>query len=255
MKNQELDRRTFLKALAASAATITGFQLAKSVSASSGPEGESAYSWAMIIDQSKCEGCGYCTQACRATNNISPNISWTRVIEMDEVCDEKVYLPRPCQQCAKAPCVEVCPVKATTVRSDGIVMMDYDRCIGCRYCEVACPYDARRFNWGEEEGENAYQPTWGSAEVPRRPRGVVEKCTFCVHRIDRGLELGLTPGVDEQATPACVVACPVGARAFGDALDPESPFSRYVAEHITFVLREDFGTQPKVHYVRPEKEV
>ena len=90
-------------------------------------------------------------------------------------------------------------------------------------------------------------------EVERRPRGVVEKCTFCQHRLDRGLEQGLTPGVDDQATPACVVACPVNARIFGDALDPESPLSQYLQTHDTFRLREDFGTEPKVHYVRPEK--
>ena len=99
-----------------------------------------------------------------------------------------------------------------------------------------------------------YQPIWGSAEVPRRPRGVVEKCTFCNHRIDRGLAQGLVPGVDPQATPACVNACPVGARVFGDIFDTESPVSKYLAKHETFRLREDFGTEPKVHYVRPAKE-
>jgi phenylacetyl-CoA:acceptor oxidoreductase subunit 1 len=130
--------------------------------------------------------------------------------------------------------------------------MDYDRCIGCRYCEVACPYDARRFNWRTPSANNRYQPTWGSAEVPRRRRGVVEKCTFCVERIDRGLSQGLTPGVDSQATPACVVACPVEARVFGDALDPESPLSRLLAAQQTFRLREDFGTEPRVFYVSVE---
>jgi Fe-S-cluster-containing dehydrogenase component len=160
-------------------------------------------------------------------------------------------MTRPCLHCSEAPCVKVCPVGATWIREDGLVAMDYQRCIGCRYCEVACPYDARRFNWRDSLGENAYQPRWGEAEVERRPRGVVEKCTFCVQRIDRGLDQGLTPGVDRAATPACVVACPVGARIFGDALDPQSPLSQYKAEHMTFRLREDFGTQPKVFYVQP----
>ncbi|MCA9958101.1 MAG: 4Fe-4S dicluster domain-containing protein, partial [Anaerolineales bacterium] len=142
----------------------------------------------------------------------------------------------------------------TWVREDGIVAMDYDRCIGCRYCEVACPYDVRRFNWDVVEDENQYHPTWGEPEVERRPRGVIEKCTFCVHRIDRGLAHGLTPGVDPQATPACVAICPVNARVFGDAKDPSSPISKFLAENETFRLREDFGTEPKVHYVRPSRE-
>jgi len=133
--------------------------------------------------------------------------------------------------------------------------MDYERCIGCRYCEVACPYDVRRFNWGDAVTENRYQPAWGEAEVEPRPRGVVEKCTFCVHRIDRALEYGMTPGVDLHASPACVEVCPVNARVFGDVLDPESPVSKYLAQNETFRLREDFGTEPKVHYVRPEREV
>ncbi len=97
-------------------------------------------------------------------------------------------------------------------------------------------------------------PSGAQAEVEPRPRGVVEKCTFCNHRIDRGLAQGLMPGVDQQATPACVNACPVGARVFGDINDAESPVSKYLAEHDTFRLREDFGTEPKVHYVRPEKQ-
>jgi Fe-S-cluster-containing dehydrogenase component len=158
---------------------------------------------------------------------------------------------RPCQHCQDAPCTRVCPVGATWVRSDGIVMMDYERCIGCRYCQVACPYDVRRFNWLPPVQPNPYVPEWGTPEVKRRPRGVVEKCTFCVQRIDRGLAQGLTPGLDSAATPACVGVCPVGARVFGNANDPQSPVSRYLAEHETFRLREEWGTQPKVHYVNP----
>ena len=123
--------------------------------------------------------------------------------------------------CAKAPCVEVCPVKASYYRDDGIVMMDYDRCIGCRYCEVACPYEARSFNWKDFDGPNPAVPEWGQPEIERRPRGVVEKCSFCYQRIDRGLSLGLQPGVDADATPACCVVCPTGARVFGDLNDPE----------------------------------
>lgn len=213
------------------------------------------HEWRMVIDLSECIGCNYCVWACQAVNDVpEDDMRWN--VGFPERTENGVdfYMTRPCLHCAEAPCVKVCPVGATWIRQDGLIAMDYDRCIGCRYCEVACPYDARRFNWRDNELENEYQPTWGQPEVERRSRGVVEKCTFCVHRIDRGLKRGRTPGVDREATPACVVACPVGARVFGDALDPESPISTYMAEHSTFVLREDFGTEPKVHYVRPERE-
>ena len=110
-------------------------------------------------------------------------------------------------------------------------MMDYERCIGCRYCQLACPYGARSFNWETYTGENTAVPEWGEPEIERRPRGVVEKCSFCFHRIDRGLAEGLTPGVDRQATPACVAVCPVGARIFGDLNDPDSPVSQALAKY------------------------
>jgi phenylacetyl-CoA:acceptor oxidoreductase subunit 1 len=145
--------------------------------------------------------------------------------------------------------VDVCPVKASYYRSDGIVMMDYDRCIGCRYCEVACPYQARSFNWKKFEGPNPAVPAWGQPEIARRPRGVVEKCTFCYQRIDRGLSLGLRPGVDADATPACVVVCPTGARVFGDLSDPDSDVSKLLKENVTYRLRDDLGTGPRVFYI------
>jgi Fe-S-cluster-containing dehydrogenase component len=149
--------------------------------------------------------------------------------------------------------VEVCPVKATYHRDDGLVVMDYDRCIGCRYCEVACPYDARRFNWKAYTEENPYIPTWGIAEVERRPRGVVEKCTFCIHRIDEGLANGLMPGEHPEATPACVNICPVGARTFGNLNDPESKVSQVLAVNATIRLREELGTDPNVYYIPPKE--
>jgi phenylacetyl-CoA:acceptor oxidoreductase subunit 1 len=131
--------------------------------------------------------------------------------------------------------------------------MDYDRCIGCRYCEVACPYDARKFNWEARSDVNAFQPTWGIAEVERRPRGVVEKCTFCIHRIDKGLANGLTPGKDPEATPACVNICPVGARVFGDLNDPQSKVAQVISAQPTLRLREELGTEPSVFYIPPHE--
>ncbi|MFN2273413.1 MAG: 4Fe-4S dicluster domain-containing protein, partial [Anaerolineales bacterium] len=161
---------------------------------------------------------------------------------------------RPCLHCQHAPCVEVCPVRATYVREDGLVIMDYDRCIGCRYCEVACPFDARKFNWEARSDENEFVPTWGVPEVPRRPRGVVEKCTFCVQRIDSGLKKGLIPGEAREATPACVNVCPVGARVFGDLKDPESKISKVLDRQPTIRLRDELGTDGSVYYIPVSEE-
>jgi len=253
MEKSNINRRDFLKLLGIGGAVFTGLQAFRRVSAS-GPAGSSSHRWAMVIDQAKCVGCGHCTLACRAHNDVPPTISWNRVIEVDKIGDMPVFLPRPCMHCEHPPCVEVCPVKASTKRADGIVMMDYDRCIGCRYCEVACPYVARAFNWEEFTEANPAVPTWGQPEVPRRPRGVVEKCSFCYQRIDRGLEHGLTPGVDEDATPACVVACQMGARAFGDLNDPESNVSQLLDHNPSYRLREDLGTNPRVYYLPAREE-
>jgi Fe-S-cluster-containing dehydrogenase component len=168
---------------------------------------------------------------------------------------EEFFLSRPCMQCEEAPCVHVCPVGATYYRADGIVAMDYTRCIGCRYCQVACPYGARVFNWRDPIGTSPKAPTFGTQEVGNRPRGVVEKCHFCSHRIDFGLENGLVPGVDLLATPACVVACPTGARVFGDLTDATSPISTAQVEaSVTLRLREELSTEPRVYYVSPVAE-
>lgn len=209
--------------------------------------------WIMVIDLEKCIGCEYCLRACSAVNDVSENKPWNIVVKEKNSAGNTFFFSRPCLHCQDAPCVEVCPVRATYVREDGLVIMDYDRCIGCRYCEVACPYDARKFNWEKRSDENLFTPTWGLPEVPRRPRGVVEKCTFCVHRIDKGLRLGLEPGVDLDATPACVNICPVGARSFGDAMNPESKVSQLIANNPTFRLREELGTKPSVYYLPPKE--
>ncbi len=209
--------------------------------------------WGMVIDLSKCIGCEYCVYACQATNDVTDAMRWNIHLVDRTSTGEAFHVTRPCLHCNHAPCVSVCPVGATYVREDGLVIMDYDKCIGCRYCEAACPYGARSFNWAARGDEpNIYVPDWGSPEVERRPRGVVEKCTFCVHRLDAGLERGLTPGVDAEATPACVNACPVDARFFGNLNDSESSVARIIAETPTFRLREDLGTDASVYYIPPE---
>lgn len=248
MSDQGLDRRDFLKVAAVGAAVVAATRaLQPAQAASQAPNG--THQWAMVIDQSKCIGCGYCTLACQAHNDINPEIQWNRVTELDMVGEQHVYLPRPCMHCEDAPCVEVCPVQATYYRDDGVVMMDYERCIGCRYCEVACPYQARSFNWTAFDGANPRVPDWGQPEVDRRPRGVVEKCTFCYQRLDRGLHSGLTPGVDLDATPACVVICPVGARIFGDLNDPDSQVTQWLSDNSSYRLKENLGTNPRVYYL------
>ena len=160
----------------------------------------------------------------------------------------------PCMHCEEAPCVTVCPAKATYRREDGIVVQEFRRCIGCRYCIVACPYGARNFNFKDQVEEEYHRPdpppareSRGPWPFPHRIRGVVEKCTFCFHRIDKGLREGQKIGVD--VVPACVEACPTKARTFGDLDDPNSEVSRLLATRTSIRLREDMGTHPKVFYL------
>ncbi len=229
--------------------------------------GLSGRHWGMVINLDKCIGCEYCLRACSATNDVwvdqsgenpeqtdgRPEKPWNIVVEEQTSSGTPFFFSRPCLHCGDAPCVEVCPVQATYHREDGLVIMNYARCIGCRYCEIACPYDARKFNWQARTEVNPFIPTWGIAEVERRPRGVVEKCTFCIHRIDAGLKQGFTPGEDREATPACVNICPVGARVFGDLNNPDSKVSQAIANNPTIRLREELGTEPSVYYITPKE--
>jgi len=209
----------------------------------------------MLVDINKCIGCNYCTYACQAVNNLADDMLYNVVTTETTQSGEEYFLSRPCMQCEEAPCVHVCPVGATYYRPDGIVAMDYTLCIGCRYCQVACPYGARVFNWKNPIETSSKAPDFGFQEVDNRPRGVVEKCHFCSHRIDYGVERGFVPGVDTAATPACVVACPTGARVFGDLNDAASPISLAQAEaSVTLRLREDLSTEPRVYYIPPVAE-
>jgi len=256
---QKIARRDLLKVGGAllGAAGLAQFFSLSSLAVRNNSEGQvsDGPKWGMLIDINKCIGCNYCTYACQAVNNLADDMLYNVVTTETTQSGEEFFLSRPCMQCEEAPCVHVCPVGATYYRADGIVAMDYTRCIGCRYCQVACPYGARVFNWRDPIGTSPKAPTFGTQEVENRPRGVVEKCHFCSHRIDFGLENGLVPGVDLLATPACVVACPTGARVFGDLTDATSPISTAQVEaSVTLRLREELSTEPRVYYVSPVAE-
>jgi len=207
--------------------------------------------WGMVIDVKACIGCRRCVYACVEENNIGRNSGFTyiKVLEMEPGKvdiehanadyteagrSDKWYLPVQCMQCAKPTCVYGCPVIATWKEPDGIVVIDYDKCIACRNCIVTCPYSARHFNWEEpevpEEERNPLVPVEEKA-------GVVEKCTFCVQRTRNG------------QTTACVEACPVGARKFGDLNDPESEVSILLKTRRVWRLKEEYGTEPMIWYV------
>jgi len=212
------------------------------------------YGYAISI--STCKGYRDCVYGCVLENNLGRDsqMQYIRVLEMDRGTqqlhtadhyfnpetvpqDGKYYMPIQCMQCDDPPCVKACPVDATWMEPDGIVVVDYDWCIGCRYCMTACPYWARHFNWDEPEIPAAEINTSTHYLGNRpRPKGVVEKCHFCIQKTRKG-EL-----------PACVEACPTGARVFGNLLDPDSEIRYILANKKVFRLKEDLGTEPKLWY-------
>jgi len=207
--------------------------------------------WGMVIDVNRCVGCQTCTIACKHTNDTPPGVQWRRVLDVEqgEFPDvERVFLVVGCQHCAEPSCVPVCPTGATRQRADGLVTMDYDLCIGCGYCAIACPYQARTIVHDKEwyYGEETAQ----EQQVSHDDRiGVANKCTFCVDRVDEGLANGLTPGVDPAATPACAASCITQAIQFGDFNDPESNVSRLALDGETFQMHEELGNDPQIKYL------
>lgn len=208
--------------------------------------------WVMVIDTRKCIGCHACTVGCIAENHLPPGVVYRPVI------DEEIgiypnatrrFLPRPCMHCDNPPCVPVCPVGATWKRDDGIVTIDYNKCIGCRYCITACPYSARTFDFGEnysdgtpelqpyeKESSPEYNRSWNRAHEGS-PVGNARKCHFCIHRLDAG------------QLPACVTTCIGHATYFGDANDKSSLVSELARANNAVRLKEGLGTKPKVYYL------
>ncbi len=224
--------------------------------------------WGMVIDLDKCTGCGACVVGCQAENNIAPQpeasnklrtLEWLKVYELSNGKEfpehDTAYLPRPCMQCGHPSCSTVCPVVATTKDEEGgIVSQVYPRCIGCRYCMAACPYHARYFGWFDPIWPEGMEKTL-TPNVSVRPRGVVEKCTFCHHRFAAAKEKARMEGRDPMVlndgdyVPACVEICPSGAMVFGDLNNPEHKVHELAKDPDAFRLLERLGTDPQVYYV------
>jgi phenylacetyl-CoA:acceptor oxidoreductase subunit 1 len=205
----------------------------------------------MVADLRRCVGCQTCAAACKQANATPPGVQWRRVIDLEageypEV--KRAFVPVGCMHCDDPPCMHVCPSTATRKRADGIVTIDYDLCIGCGYCAVACPYQARFKIDGLRRAYGEPMPNEEAREDAQRV-GVATKCTFCVERIDAGLARGLRPGVDPEATPACVNSCIAQALHFGDADDPESNVAKLLAANRHFRMHEELGTGPNLHYL------
>ncbi|MDG5777527.1 4Fe-4S dicluster domain-containing protein [Haloarculaceae archaeon H-GB2-1] len=224
---------------------------AASAASDDGDTQENGARWGMVIDLQKCVGCDSCSVACKAENRTPPGVSYNVVMEEEhgEFPDvTRTNVPRPCMQCENPPCVQVCPVSATYKMDNGVVNIDYDRCIGCRYCMIACPYGARYFDFGENyddevDGAGAVtSPEYGVDRGPREdgasPVGNVRKCSFCTHRLERGEE------------PACVETCVGDARNMGDLDDPDSDVSEMADSSRAFQLKESEGTDPNVYYLK-----
>ncbi len=225
--------------------------------------------YGMVIDLDRCTGCRACMIACKVENNTPQGSFWMygfRFEEGEYPNTQVWFMPRPCMHCHNAPCVKVCPVGARYEEEEtgGIVVTDWERCIGCRYCQVACPYGVNSFNWGDPaqryyldwSDEDLAPVTGGEVPPYDNPdlddrhgaqqryiaggghyRGVIEKCTFCVHRVEKGLQ------------PACVTTCPTGTLVFGDLDDPNSDVSKLLAKKASFRMLEELGTEPSVYYV------
>jgi phenylacetyl-CoA:acceptor oxidoreductase subunit 1 len=208
--------------------------------------------YAMLIDLRRCVGCQTCAAACKVANATPPGVQWRRVLDLEngEFPDvRRSFIPVACMHCANPPCESVCPTTATKKRADGLVTIDYELCIGCANCVMACPYDARsithevRFAYGDDP-----MPSEAARFDPART-SVATKCTFCKDRLDLAARTGKLPGRDPEVTPACVNACISGAMSFGDLDDPDSNIANLLARTEHFRMHEELGTEPSVYYI------
>jgi Fe-S-cluster-containing dehydrogenase component len=224
--------------------------------------------WAMVIDLDKCTGCGACMAACKMENNVAivkPEeaqngrvLSWMAMMTTHEgeyPNLEVKRIPKPCFHCDDPPCIKVCPVRATYINEEGLVGQIYKRCIGCRYCMAACPYTAKVFNWQApqwlDDASTCFNP-----DVSRRMVGVVEKCSFCAHRLMKVKEdaaMEKREIRDGEYVPACMENCPADAIYFGDLEDKESAVYALARSYRAYRFMEDLGVGPKVYYLSKRK--
>lgn len=196
--------------------------------------------YGMVIDLERCIGCNACTIACKAAHWTPPGVFWGRVLEKEigtYPSVSRIFLPVLCNHCSDALCVSVCPTGASYRREDGLVLINYNRCIGCRACMQACPYGARFFVQDDRGYLDGAAPGPHELQESASLRGVVTKCDFCAGRMDEGLD------------PACVEVCPASARYFGDLNDPNSEVARLISKNRGFQLRPEKGTHPSVFYI------
>jgi len=207
--------------------------------------------YGMVVDLNRCVGCQTCTISCKHANDTPPGVQWRKVLDIERGTFpdvERLFMVVGCQHCDEPPCVPVCPTGATAQRADGLVTMTYDTCIGCGYCAVSCPYQARTIGHGDDwyYGEETKQ----EAHVFHDERvGVATKCTFCVERIDEAKEEGKTPGIDLEYSPACSSSCIASALHFGDFNDPDSNVSKLATQNSFFQMHEELGTNPQIKYL------
>ena len=220
--------------------------------------------WGMVIDLAKCTACQACTVACQSENNVNcvpPDqaargriLSWISMLPEIEGEYPRVGMrlaPVPCVHCDSPPCIRVCPVGATDINAEGTVRQIFARCIGCRYCTNACPYTRRMFNWYKPDFPGELKQAL-NPDVSVRPKGVVEKCTLCHHRLQKAREQAKADGrplAEGDYIPACVEACPAGAMYFGDLEDRNSAVAQLARSPRAFRLLEELGTRPKVMYL------
>ncbi len=217
--------------------------------------------WGLVIDLDRCTACQACVVACKHENNVpfsTPEIAaqgrlmtWLQLVPA-ETPNGATALPLMCQHCDRPPCTDVCPTSATYLNPEGIVAQVYPRCIGCRYCNNACPYAVKVFNWTAPEWPAAMTAMM-NPDVSLRPVGVVEKCTFCHHRLIAARERARAAGRElarDDYVPACVQTCPSDAMVFGDLDDPHGEAAALAASSRASRYMEELGTRPKVIYLR-----